>query len=107
MVERHNVIRGAALKGVEVFDCEVVVLVPTEFETRPIIGYLFESGLVQEIVDLFLVYLQVRTIDGEFLLLKVSLLLYQIEQVVDGTRHNTIIVHGMTGWCHMMLVMLS
>ena len=80
MVECHHVIYCLALKSIEILHREYVVLIPLELEAWPIRHDALHVALVQKIVNPLFVYLQVRAVYREFLLLQVGLLPNEIEE---------------------------
>jgi len=71
MIESHDVLGSAALESVEVLDCEMIVFVPSKFKARAIICYPFYGGFIEQVIDLLFVDLEIRAVDGKFLLLQI------------------------------------
>jgi hypothetical protein len=74
----------------------MIVFVPSQFQTRPIISNSLDSCLIQKIVYFLLIYLKIRTIHSKLLLLQVSLLFNQIIKMMNAPWHYTIIIHHVT-----------
>ena len=69
VVECHDILWRAALKSVEILHGEVVVLIPSQFQTWGIVCNPLHSRLVKEVVYFLFVDLQVAAIHSELLLL--------------------------------------
>lgn len=69
VVQGKDIVRGSALKCVQVLDGEVVVLGPLELEAGAVGDEALELGLVEQVEDLLLVDLKVTAVHCEFLLL--------------------------------------
>jgi hypothetical protein len=71
VVQSHYVFYRSALEHVEILDCENIVLVPLEFETRSVIYDRFYLTFIKKVVYPLLVHLHVGTIYRKLLLLQI------------------------------------
>jgi hypothetical protein len=92
VIEGHDIFWGTALKGVEIFYGEMVILIPSQFEAGGVVCYPLNCRLIKKVVYFLFVDLQVATVNSELLFLKIVLLLDHIKQMVYGTWYQAIIV---------------
>jgi len=89
VIQSHNIVDTFALERVQVFNCEYVVLVPLQLQTRSIIHHPFYMRFVEQVVYLFFINLKITAIDRELLFAKIRLLFYHFEKKSDRSRNNS------------------
>ena len=98
MVESEDIVRGFALKGVKVFNGEVVEFIPFEFEAGSIILKTLELGLVKEVKNFLFVDLEVGAVDSEFSFLHTGFFFDEVEELMDGAGDYTFIFSTFNHW---------
>ena len=91
VVEREDVLGGAALERVQILHLEVV-LVPLELQARPIRHQPLQVRLVQQVVHSFFVNLQIGAVDCELFPARATLLLDHLKEKANRARHNTLVL---------------
>ena len=94
VIERQYILCRSTFEGVQVFNRKEI-FVPFELESRSICDQSLEMGFVQQIVYLFFVHLQIRTIDSELLPASSSLLFNHLKQKSDWSRYYTFVLPGL------------
>ena len=107
MIKGQYVVWRPALKGVQVFNSEVVLLVPLQLKSRPVVYESLQLRLVQQVEDLLLVYLQVGAVHCELLLLQSCLLANHFKQQLDGSRNYSFVVPMLNYWLRNPLLVCS
>ena len=75
MIECHHIINCLAFKSVEILHRKYIILIPFEFEPRPIRSDTFYMAFVKQIVNPFFVDLKITAVNCKLLLSKILLLL--------------------------------
>ena len=106
MVEGEDVFGASALESVQVLHLEVI-LDPLQFEPWSIRHQSFQVRFVQQIVDSFLVYLQVRAVDRELLSACVRLLFDHFEKEPYTSRDDAFVLAGLHHGNRLPLLVLA
>ena len=82
VIKCQYILCGSTFESVQILNRKEI-FVPFELESRSICDQSLEMGFVQQIVYLFFVHLQIRTIDSELLPASSSLLFNHLKQKSD------------------------
>ena len=91
MVESKDVLRRATLKGVEIFNLEMI-FAPFKFEARSISDQALQVWLVEQIIHSFFVDLEIGAIHSELLSPSSRLLFDHLKQKTNRSRHDTLVL---------------